>query len=417
MAETTPKLMLAAVEPSADALGASLIRSLREQGAHAELIGCGGPLMAAEGFESAFDTSQFSVMGFTDVAKVLPAAWARSREMAAICAEQSVDVAVFVDGWSFSRLAAKRIRQRAPQTKIVKFAAPQVWASRPERVDFVRDHFDLVLTLLPFEPPFFERVGVEAVFVGNPNFEQVAATPRSGQAFREQHNLGNAPLLILLPGSRKGEVTRLLTPFAEAAKQTMAKVPGLKVAIAVAPAVRDFVTAQVANWSFDPVIVDAAGRFDAFAAADAALAASGTVTTELAITETPMVVAYRVDALTAFWAKQVLVTPYVSILNNYANEMVIPERLQQDCTPEQLSADLCRLFMDEEVRRKQLSAFRRLLPGLIGAGDASGIAAREVIRLLQGEDRIHLDSGAQGQGGNADSRAGMAPGITHRGNH
>lgn len=394
---TAKRILLAAVEPSADALGASLIRSLRERLPEAALTGCGGPLMAAEGFESRFDIDAFSVMGFTDVARVLPEAWRRSREIAAICEKEAIDVAVFVDGWSFSRLAAKRIRKRAPGTKIVKFGAPQVWASRPQRTEFVRDHFDLVLTLLPFEPPFFEEHGTKAVFVGNPNFEAVAHTPRSGPAFRARHDLGAAPLLAVLPGSRKGEVTRLLLPFGETVRRVAKEVPGLKVVIPVAPAVRDLVKAGVETWSKNALIVDADQRYDAFEAADVALAASGTVSTELALCGTPMVIGYRVDPLTAYWARKVLVTEFVSILNVYAGEAIIPERLQDDCTPEQLTADIARLFRDENARNHQLSAFRRLLPGLIGREDAAEKAAAEIALLADGEDAVDLDGSAEGQ--------------------
>lgn len=377
-----PTIMLAAVEPSADALGAALLKALRPLLPEARFIGCGGPLMAAEGFQSAFDTSAFSVMGFTDVAKVIPEAWRRARQLAKLCADEQVDAAVFVDGWTFSRLASKRIRTSAPNTKIVKFAAPQVWASRPQRTDFVRENFDLVLTLLPFEPPYFEAVGVKATFVGNPNFEEVSRAPRSGAAFRARHGLGDAPLMMVLPGSRKGEVTRLLPPFGDTVTKVAAAVPGLKVVIAAAPAVQAHIGAAVTAWPISPLVVPASDRFDAFAAADVALAASGTVTTELAMSETPMVVAYRVDPLTAYWARKVLITPYVSILNVAADEFIIPERVQEECTPEQLSADMIRLLTDDEARRRQLSAFRRLLPQLIGEGNAAAKAASAIADII-----------------------------------
>jgi lipid-A-disaccharide synthase len=390
-----PTVMLAAVEPSADALGAALLKSLRLRLPNARFIGCGGPEMAAEGFESLFDTTAFSVMGFTDVAKVIPLAWSRARQLARVCREEKVDVAIFVDGWSFSRLSAKRIRQRAPGTKIVKYSAPQVWASRPQRTAFVRDHFDLVLTLLPFEPPYFEAEGTKAVFVGNPNFAAVSHTPRSGHAFRARHELGAAPLLAALPGSRVGEVSRLLPTFGDTVSTVAARIPGLRVVVAAAPSVADHIASKISEWPIEPLIVPSTERFDAFEAADVALAASGTVTTELAMTDTPMVVAYRVDAVTAAWARRVLVTPYVTILNVQADEAIIPERLQEECTPDQLSADIVRLFTDEDARRRQLTAFRRLLPALIGRENPSSKAADEIVKLLQGEDTVDLDQRAK----------------------
>lgn len=390
-----PKILLAAVEPSADAMGASLLRALKPLVPDARWFGCGGPLMQAEGFASQFDISAFSVMGFTDVARVLPAAWSRSRDIARTCAEEEVDIAVFVDGWSFSRLCAKRIRQRSPSTKIVKLAAPQVWASRPQRTEFVKDHFDLVLTLLPFEPPLFEAVGVESHFVGNPNFDHVCRAPRSGSKFRARHDIGADPVLCLLPGSRKGEVTRLLDIFGDAVARVAADVRGLRPVIPAAPAVRSLISERAARWPVVPLIVGPEEKFDAFDAADAALAASGTVTTELAITSTPMVVAYRVDPLTAFWARRVLVTQFVSIMNVMAGEMVIPERLQADCTPEQLAADAIRLLTDEKTRTQQLGAFRRLLPGLLGKSNPSEEAANRIASLLERENRLDFDRSAE----------------------
>ncbi|MEM9421396.1 MAG: lipid-A-disaccharide synthase [Pseudomonadota bacterium] len=393
---TDQTILLAAVEPSADALGASLLKELKPLVPGARFVGCGGPQMAEQCFESAFDTSAFSVMGFTDVAKVLPEAWRRARQIARMCADEKISTAVFVDGWSFSRLAAKRIRKRSPETKIVKFAAPQVWASRPQRVDFVKDHFDLVLTLLPFEPPYFEKVSVQSIFVGNPNFEHVASVPRSGPAFRARHELGAAPILVVLPGSRKGEVARLLDVFGDTVTAAAERIPGLKTVLAAAPAVRDLVKEGISNWPTDPLIVQADERYDAYAAADVALVASGTATTELAMSDTPMVVAYRVDPLTAYWARKVLVTEYVSILNVAAGEAIIPERLQQECTPEQLTADIVRLFTDDEARRLQLSAFRRLLPDLVGSGNAATKAAAAIASVAKGEDPIHLDDSSKG---------------------
>ena len=155
--------------------------------------------------------------------------------------------------------------------------------------------------------------------------------------------------------------------------------------------------ASADQWPVKPIIISADDRFDAFEAADVALAASGTVTTELALCNTPMVVGYKVDALTAYWAKKVLVTEFVSILNVFAKEAIIPERLQDDCTPEQLGADIVRLFRDEEARRLQLSAFRRLLPELVGQGDSASRAAVEILRLTNTENPVDLDSSAEGQ--------------------
>ena len=380
-------LLLSAVEPSADQMGAALIDSLR---AHlpggVRFVGCGGPAMAAKGFESAFDTASLSVMGVTDALRAVPAAGRRAAQLARLAAAEGADAAVLIDAWGFSRLAAARLRRAAPETKLVKLAAPQVWASRPGRAETAAELFDLVLTLLPFEPPLFEAAGVRSVFVGNPNFETASKTPRSGPAFRARHGLGGAPILVVLPGSRRSEVERLMAPFGDAAQTALTQLPGARIVIVAAPAVEAKVRQAAAQWDSAPLVVPGTERFDAFDAAEAALAASGTVTTELALCGVPMVVGYKTDKLTAAWARRVIISDAVTILNVAASDRVIPERLQEACTPEQLCADIVRLFKDDEARRRQLSAFRRLLPELVGDGAAADNAAREVAGLLQRED-------------------------------
>ena len=169
-------IMLAAVEPSGDALGAALYGELNLKIPDAELFGCGGALMAEQGFSSLFSTDSFAVMGFTDVAKALPEGFRRARQLAQEVARRNADAAILIDGWAFSRVTAKRIRALSPATKIFKFAAPQVWASRPQRVDFVKKYFDGVLTLLPFEPPFLMRRVSLRLLSATPPFKMPGAT-------------------------------------------------------------------------------------------------------------------------------------------------------------------------------------------------------------------------------------------------
>ncbi|MBB4659391.1 lipid-A-disaccharide synthase [Parvularcula dongshanensis] len=389
--------LLSAVEPSADAMGADLMRALR--GAlpvPPRFVGCGGDAMRAEGLDSAFDVRALSVMGLGDAVRAVPAALAAAGRLAKIAREEAPEAAVLIDAWGFSRLAAPRIKRASPSTRLVKLAAPQVWASRPERAATAASLFDLILTLLPFEPPLFEAEGGRAAFVGNPNFQAVAKTPRSGDAFRARHGLGEERLLAVLPGSRRSEVERLMPTFGDAVDGVSKEVPGTRIVVVAAPAVEAEVRSACARWTNEALIVPAAERFDAFEAAEAALAASGTVTTELALCGVPMVVGYKVGRLTAAWARRILITDTVTILNIAAGERVVPERLQEDCTPEQLRADVVRLLTDDEARRRQLSAFRRVLPRLVGSGDAAARAAEEIVALLKREDGADLDASAQG---------------------
>ncbi|MEE2693119.1 MAG: lipid-A-disaccharide synthase [Pseudomonadota bacterium] len=374
------RFMLVAVEPSGDALGAALFRELKKLFPAALFTGCGGPLMEKEGFRSLFPIDPFSVIGFTDVARAIPAAYKRAEELTQIAITNKITAAVFVDGWAFSRICAKRMRKQAPETKLFKFGAPQVWGSRPQRVHFVKAHFDGVLCLLPFEPQWFRKVGVKAEFVGNPNFQAAWAARGDRAAFRERHGLGQAPVLAVLPGSRRGEIERLRKPLEGAVSLLAERVEGLRIVAPLAPQVEQRARAMMAEWPGAPVIVDQEEKYDAFAAADAAIAKSGTVTTEIAINRTPMVITYRFDPLTAFWARRVLTTPFASVLNYAAGRYVIPELIQEQCTAENLAGAVLPLLTGGESRIEQLAAVPELLAGMAVDGPPAERLAAEQIR-------------------------------------
>ncbi|MEM7741011.1 MAG: lipid-A-disaccharide synthase, partial [Pseudomonadota bacterium] len=340
----TRTVLLAACEPSGDALGASLMAALKKLAPDLRFIGGGGPLMTAQGLENPLDTDQLAVMGPADALAAIPKALGLASSLGKLAQDEQPDAAVLVDSWVFSKLVAGKIKKKAPGTKLVKLGVPQVWASRPQRAPVAAELFDLLLCLLPFEPKHFTELGGNAVFVGNPNYQLASSTPRSGPVFRARYELGDAPLLLLLPGSRNGEVKRLLPVFEATLQDITSRVPGLRAAVIAAPAVEERVRATVETWENKPLIIPPDDRFNAFDAGDVALAASGTVTTELALAGTPMVVTYKVAPLAAFYAKRVITTPFVTILNIMAGEAVIPERIQQDCMPSQLSADVIRLF-------------------------------------------------------------------------
>lgn len=374
------KVMLAAVEPSADAIGASLMRELKSLAPDAVIWGCGGPLMEREGLKSLFPIDAFSVMGATDVVRVAPLAMKRAKELADLASLQAIDVAVFVDGWAFSRLATTRLRKLSPSTTSIKFVAPQIWASRPQRVKFVKKFFDGVLTLLPFEPELFEREGIRAEFVGNPNFQTAWQARGDGDSFRTRHRLGDAPVLAVLLGSRKREVTRLATPFRDAADLLVREIPGLRIISPLADSVAALVKKKMADWPCAPIFVGADEKYDAMAAANVALTASGTASTELAINRTPMVVAYKVDPLTGFWAKRVKTTPFASIINVAADRFVIPEFIQENCEGGYIATALEALFNDPSSYVEQAEAFDVILKELgVDGPSAAALAAKRVI--------------------------------------
>ncbi|MEM1380282.1 MAG: lipid-A-disaccharide synthase [Pseudomonadota bacterium] len=389
-------VLLTAAEPSGDAMGASLMRVLRELRPGVRFIGAGGSAMRAEGLIGDLPTEQLAVMGPVDALKALPRARTITRGVVELCSHYRPDVAVFIDSWSFSKMVAEKVKAVSPSTKLVKLAAPQVWASRPKRAKMAAELFDVILCLLPFEPALFAGEGGAAQFIGNPNFQETRARLGAVGNFRERHNLTSQRLLLILPGSRRGEVKRLMPVFGAtyaAVRQRFSDVRGVVVA---AQNVAAQVQAQAEQWEQSALIVPGKERFDAFHAADVALAASGTVTTELALAHTPMVTAYRLGPLTAFWAKRVMITPYISVLNVAAGEEIIPERVQSACTAERLTAELVLLLSDENVRARQISAFETLLPQLLGTEDPSRAAARAILALIDGEDGGDLDSSAAG---------------------
>jgi lipid-A-disaccharide synthase len=370
--------MLCALEPSGDALGAALMAALRRKRPDIAFTGCGGPLMTAEGLGSLFPIDRFSVIGPGGALTALSAALKAVGVLARAATEESPAAVVFIDSWTFSSMAARKIKKAAPRVTRVKYVAPQIWASRPERAETIGRLFDGVMCLFAFEPEPFIRHGVDARWVGHPGFQAARAHRVDNAAFRARHGIGDAPLLAVLPGSRSGELKRLAAPFGATVKNVVTTLPSARIVIAAAPALADRLPSIVRDWPGAPVIVGPQEKFDAFSAADAALAASGTVTAELAIFNTPMAVAYRVDPLTEFWARRVLTTPYVSLVNIAVKRLVAPEFLQQDCDPIRIAAALIPLLTGGPERDAQRAAFADIVETLAGgefpAADAAAAA-------------------------------------------
>ncbi len=378
------KILLVAVEPSGDALGAALYTELKfllPEGT--EFYGCGGLLMTQAGFPSAFPTDSFSVIGLTGFLKAIPEGVKRAKQIGRIAQEHDVDLAVYIDAWAFSWRAARYTRLYSPRTKTIKYATPQVWASRPGRVQTVKSYFDHVLNLLPFEPQYFHAAGISAEFTGNPNFQLVYNQDTDEGTTIDKYNLTDQSILTVLPGSRKSEIQLLARPFNETISKLQKLLPHLQVVIPAAPAVADLVRDEFGEQK-NVKFIDPEDRFSIFKLSDAALAASGTVSTELAIAKTPMVVAYKVDALTYAWAKCIALTECFSILNIAAGEELIPEFIQHDCEAEHLVPALHRLLCDDNKRQKQKEAFISLLDDLaINDAPAAQRAAKAIVNQLR----------------------------------
>jgi lipid-A-disaccharide synthase len=336
-------------------------------------------MMAAAGLENLCSIAPLSVFGPISALRAAPAAMGIADILARRAKECDVQGAVLIDSWDFSKLVAERLRRRSPKTKLFKYVAPQVWGSRPHRAKVLSKLFDGVMTLFEFEVEWFERLGVKTAFVGHPTFQEAARRKNDGAAFRGAHEIGSAPLLAILPGSRISEVRRLLPLFRQTADIILKAHSGARFVIPAAPAVEAVVREGAADWPARAVLIGGDERYGAFAAADAALAASGTVTTELAINQTPMVVAYRLDWASAAWVRAVATTEYVTLLNIAAGREVVPEFLQEDCRPEAMASVLIPLMTASPERRAQLDAFPDLLPKL---GIAGAPAAQRTAQTL-----------------------------------
>jgi lipid-A-disaccharide synthase len=373
---------LIAGEPSGDALGARLMAALCAKRPALRFAGIGGPLMQAQGLASLFPMRDLALMGLLEVLPRLRLLQRRLAETKEDIAARRPALVVTIDSPGFTLRILKAI---APMgIPRAHYVAPQVWAWREKRVRRYPGLWDSLLCLLPFEPAFFARHGLPARFVGHPVLESGAGQGDAAR-FRARHGIGpDAVPLILMPGSRRTETAKLLPILGKTLTLLHSRVPGLLPVVPVATAMEQAVAAGTADWTPRPIIVtDNAEKYDAFAAAAAALTKSGTSTLELALAGVPMVVAYRVNPATAAIAKRLVKVRYASILNLIAERAVIPELIQKDCTPRKLADALTPLLLDPEAAAAQRAAFRPLLAALRAPeGLPSAAAAEALLGLL-----------------------------------
>jgi lipid-A-disaccharide synthase len=382
LADEAPLVYLIAGEPSGDVLGGRLMAALKaETGGRIRFAGIGGEAMAAEGLESRVPLSELAVMGLVEVIPHI-------RRISRIIAETAADVTarapaalVTIDAPAFSLRVSRRVA--APAIKRIHYVAPSVWAWRPGRAKKIAGFLDHLLALLPFEPPYFEVHGLKTTFVGHPALEP-AARPADGAAFRERHGIPlDAPLLCVLPGSRAGEVRRHAPVFARTLARLEAGHPALRAVVPTVPTVRGLVEAAVSAWPVRTVVVGQDEKRDAFAAADAALAASGTVSVELAAARVPTVVGYRANWLSAALAGALLKVEYASLVNIVLNREAQPEFLQHRCTPGKLARAVARTLDDPVARARQIEDCAAALARMAPAGPPPSVhAARAILSVI-----------------------------------
>jgi lipid-A-disaccharide synthase len=376
------RVFLIAGEPSGDNLGAALMAGLRMLVPTVTFDGVGGPRMAAEGLRSRFPMDELSVMGIAEVLPRYAHLMRRIKETAAAVVETRPDVLITIDSPDFVFRVARRVKA-ASEVRIVHYVAPTVWAWRPGRARTVAGFLDQLLTLFPFEPPYFEAVGLRADFVGHPVVAEPVATGEEAAAFRARHGIGAAPLVLVLPGSRRGEVTRLAPVFGATVGEIVRARPEVRVAVPAAAPVAGLVREAVAGWPGAPVVIDPGSdsadveKRAAFRAADAALAASGTVSLELAAAATPMVIAYDMAWLSRQIIGRMLLVDTVTLVNLVSETRAVPEFLGPRCRPGLVAPAVLELL---DAPQAQSEALRVTMERLGRGGEAPGLrAARAVL--------------------------------------
>jgi lipid-A-disaccharide synthase len=383
-------LFMVAGEHSGDALGAKLMAALNEQRrGRIRYLGVGGEHMAAEGLVSQFPIGEVAVMGIGAILGRLPRLLRRVYGTAAAAVAAEPHAVLIIDSPEFTHPIARRIRQRRPHIPIIDYVSPSVWAWRPGRAAKMREYIDHVLALLPFEPDAHQRLrGPPCTYVGHPLIERrewIQALDPEPLAQRLQLQ-ADKPLLLVLPGSRSSEVRRLMQPFGSTLARLIERGRKFTVAMPVVASMRQLVEEELRTWPVQPHLLDGEeDKFRAFKLADAALAASGTVTLELALFGTPMVVAYKVEPVMAPVLRR-LITSQTSVLPNLVlGEKAIPEFHQEDCTGPRMANALAPLLDDgSPERERQLAALARV-PGrmLLASGTPSEAAAHIVLSYAE----------------------------------
>lgn len=379
------RVFVIAGEASGDKLGGALMAGLSELAPGMEWRGIGGEEMCGQGLDSLFPMEELSVMGLMEVLPKYRHLKRRIAETAEAVVEMAPDALITIDSPDFCLRVARLAKEKRPDLKVIHYVAPSVWAWRPGRAAKMAQVVDHVLALLPFEPPYMEAVGMSCDFVGHPVVAEPRAVEAEAAAFRETHMIdADQPLALCLPGSRRGEVKRLGPRFDEALMQLRDREPGLRVVLPTVRGVAPMVREMTARWPVAPIVVESSeDKRAAFAAADIALAASGTVSLELAANRVPMVIAYDANFISWHVIWRMLRIDTVTLVNLVSDTRVIPEFLGPDCKPRAISAKMLELLEDDASRGEQFAVMEETMRRLGEGGEAPGLrAARSVLQFL-----------------------------------
>ena len=363
------RIVLIATEESGDRLGANLMKVLRQRlGGALRFEGVGGRAMAQEGLASLFPIEELSIIGLAAVVRQLPKILRLIRQTADAVLEASPDALVIIDSPDFTHRVARRVRARDASIPIVDYVSPSVWAWRPGRARAMRRYVDHVLALLPFESEAYQRLhGPPCTYVGHPLVEQLA-TLRPNPT-EQARRAAAPPVLLVLPGSRRSEIRHHMAVFGATLDRLRAQGVAFEPVLPTMPHLQQAVVETVKNWPVQPrIVVGETDKKAAFRIAHAALVKSGTVTLELALAAVPMVAAYRVGSAEAWVLRRAINTSSIILANLVIGENVVPEFVQENCTPEKLAPSLAELLSDSPPRRRQHEAFARL-DAIMSTGD------------------------------------------------
>ncbi len=353
------KIYLIAGEPSGDLLGSRLMRALKEKtDNNVEFMGLGGDTMEKEGIKPLFDISELAVMGLVEVIPSIPRVLKRIKQTVNDIIKKRPDIVITIDSWSFCSRIHKALRSLNTGIPQVHYVAPQVWAWKKRRAKTMYKYVDKLLTLLPQEPQYFTKYNLDTQFVGHPVIES-DALKADGSAFRKKYNIpAEKQIISILPGSRHTEVSKLLPDFLKAAKILHEQNPDLYFALPTVKTVVNRVKHMVKKSNLPLTVLETeTDRYNAFQASSAAIAASGTVALELAICNIPHIIAYKVSALTYLMAKYLVKIKYVNLTNIMLQRDVVPELLQEKCTPQNIVKNIQELLKNGRFYDAQMTGF------------------------------------------------------------
>nr|WP_321459213.1 lipid-A-disaccharide synthase [uncultured Cohaesibacter sp.] len=377
MDDSVPLIYIVIGEESGDQLGARAVRAIKHACAgHVRFAGLAGERMQAEGLSSLFPLSEIAVMGLINIIRQYPALFRRGMEVVEDILDKKPDLLLIIDSPEFTHAVAKRVRKRRPDLPIIDYVSPSVWAWRPGRARKMARYVDHVLALLPFEVGVHERLqGPKCSYVGHPLIERLdVLRPEEG----ERGSL-ESPVLLVLPGSRRSEVSRLLVEFGGVVKLAKDVHPDLRVILPAVGHLRGLIEEGLRDWPVQPeIVVGEEAKFAAFRQAHAALAASGTVTLELGLSAIPMVVAYKVDWIVRQF-KWLLTAHSIVLTNLVLGRNAIPEFLDEEANAQNLADHLLPLLVASPERAAQEAALGEL-DGLMTLPD--GIPSERVARIV-----------------------------------